>query len=122
MNADKGAADSENKARQDDLIRCSGGGRPPKPGAVRTYQCPGLGTMQFTWNGDAVTGTYSWSGGGKVQGTMQGNTLVGQWSDGVGRGNTKYEFTADRSKFEHYWQNAGTPAWSYAGTCTEMQR
>jgi hypothetical protein len=83
-----------------------------------TYECPCCGTMQFTWNGNAVTGTYSWSGGGKVVGTMQGNTLVGKWSDSNGRGNTRYEFTPDRSGFEHFWQWEGSTVWSNAGICT----
>jgi hypothetical protein len=60
----------------------------------------------------------SLNGGGKVDGTMQGNTLVGKWSDANGRGNTRYEFTPDRSSFEHFWQWEGSTTWSNAGICT----
>jgi hypothetical protein len=100
-----------------------GGDRPPTRTVVSiSYDCPNLGMMHFTWDGDAVTGTYGWSGGGRVQGRMQGRTLVGRWSDTNGRGNTRYEFTPDRSRFEHHWQVEGASSWSNAGTCFVVQR
>lgn len=78
------------------------------------------GRMCLIEAGGRVTGYYNWSGGGVIEGSMQGLTLVGTWKDRVGSGQIRYEFAPDHSAYEHIWKSAGMGQFVTAGRSTKV--
>lgn len=73
------------------------------------------GRMCLTESGGRVTGYYNWSGGGEIEGSLQGRVLAGTWKDKVGKGQIRYEFAADHAGFEHIWKGDGGTTYVTAG-------
>jgi len=73
--------------------------------------------MEFTQNGDQVTGTYTHDNG-KIVGTVSGNTLTGTWSEEPSynppgdAGDFVITFANDKKSFSGNWRyGSGTGNW-----------
>jgi hypothetical protein len=91
----------------------SGEVAPSRPGAwdgtvSGIYDC-GLGKMKISQKGKIVFGTYDWSGGGTICGSMEGNVLTGTFCDKYGSGDIKYTF--DAHGFINNWRFTGESIW-----------
>ncbi len=68
-----------------------------------TYET-GYGNMQLHQNGNKVSGTYkSYTGDGSVEGTLQGNVLIGTWKDSRSSGQIRFVFSEDERAFAGFW-------------------
>jgi hypothetical protein len=75
------------------------------------------GIMEFTQNGDKVTGTYTHDNG-KIEGTVSGNTLTGTWSESPtykppkDAGDFVITLAADEKSFTGNWRyGSGSGKW-----------
>jgi hypothetical protein len=59
------------------------------------------GTMVLVQTGVNVNGTYA--NGGKISGTLSGNTVNGTWSDDTGLGTFSFTLSADGNSFTGNW-------------------
>ena len=68
----------------------------------------GWKTVRLTQNGNSVTGSYTWKGG-KISGTVSGNTLKGTWKQSEDSKSGTFEFTmsSDGKRFDVKWWYAG---------------
>ncbi|MGQ8335787.1 hypothetical protein ACUNWD_04495 [Sunxiuqinia sp. A32] len=69
--------------------------------------------MTINISGSHVTGTYAHLGG-KIDGNLQGNKLVGAWTQTNGKGKFEFVFTSDFSSFKGKWgynNDAPTKKW-----------
>jgi hypothetical protein len=79
------------------------------------------GLMCFQQSGNTVSGKYNWSGGGKIQGTLDGTTLKGTSQDSnLKNGYINYEFAADGSSYRHLWGGKPGPPWQDAGSSAKV--
>ena len=88
--------------------------RPAPPPAPRPDPAPGgvpdtfgpyqtaFGTLTMQRSGNRVTGTYTHKGG-RVEGTLNGNTLIGRWTQTNGEGRLVFRFNSDFSGFSGLW-------------------
>ena len=53
-------------------------------------------------SGNRVTGNYTHKGG-RVEGTLSGNTLTGRWTQTNGEGRLVFRFNSDYSGFTGVW-------------------
>jgi hypothetical protein len=81
-----------------------------------------FGTLKLTTSGSSVSGTYDYLGG-KVTGTVSGNTLTGTWSEQDtyqppnDAGDLQFTFNSDGS-FSGQWRYGSSGDWSaWNGTC-----
>ncbi len=81
--------------------------------------------MEFTQNGDKVTGTYTHDDG-KIEGTVSGNTLTGTWSEAPSynppndAGVFVITFADDEKSFTGNWRyGSGTSEWDGTWTATK---
>ena len=58
--------------------------------------------MVFTWDGNRVTATYDFRDGW-IEGTLNGHTLTGRWTQNNGKGRIKFEFNDDFTAFTGKW-------------------
>ena len=77
----------------------------PVPGAaletLGPYQSD-FGVLTLRRNGSGVTGTYTHKEG-RVEGTLNGNTLTGRWTQSNGEGRLIFRFNTDYSGFSGVW-------------------
>jgi MscS family membrane protein len=64
--------------------------------------------MVMVQSGNSVTGTYEY-GGGTISGTVQGNRLVGTWTEdkGESRGPVEFDMAQDGKTFAGWWDYEG---------------
>ena len=58
--------------------------------------------MVFSWDGNKVTGTYDFQNG-RIEGTLNGHTLTGRWTQNNGKGRFVFEFNKDFTAFTGKW-------------------
>ncbi len=58
--------------------------------------------MALRRSGNQVTGRYNYKDG-RVEGTLNGNTLTGRWTQSNGEGQLVFKFNADYSGFTGVW-------------------
>jgi hypothetical protein len=79
--------------------------------------------MRLSASGSSVTGTYDYQGG-KIGGTVSGNTLKGKWSQQPSyqapddAGDLQFTLSSDASSFTGQWRYGSSGNWSsWNGTC-----
>ncbi len=75
---------------------------PPPRFSIEGIYDTGFNEMTLHLNGNQVTGTYKFKNG-KIEGILQGNTLVGKWRQSNGSGRLEFVFTDDFSSFTGKW-------------------
>ena len=93
---------------------------PPASGSISGEYRARDGRMCFVESGGGVTGYYDWSGGGVIEGSMQGLVLTGTWKDRVGKGQIRYEFAPDHASYEHFWKGDGAAQFVTAGRSVKV--
>ena len=58
--------------------------------------------MVFNWDGNKVTATYDFRNG-RIEGTLNGHTLTGRWTQDNARGRIVFEFNDDFTEFTGKW-------------------
>ena len=58
--------------------------------------------MVFSWNGNKVTATYEFRDG-RIEGTFNGHTLTGRWTQSNAKGRLVFEFNKDFTAFTGKW-------------------
>lgn len=58
--------------------------------------------------GNTVSGTFT---DGKIEGTMDGRVMKGQWSDSTGKGDIEFTFSADGTSFTGKWSKGLGKPW-----------
>lgn len=58
--------------------------------------------MVFTWDGNKVSGTYDFRNG-RVEGTLDGHTLTGRWTQDNAKGRLVFVFNDDFTAFTGKW-------------------
>jgi hypothetical protein len=63
--------------------------------------------MKLTQTGTTVRGTYARDGRtvGSLEGTLEGDTLVYRWREGMSTGSGKFKLSADGKSFTGWWNN-----------------
>jgi len=72
------------------------------------YECE-LGKIRISRKGKTVAGSYDWSGGGTICGSLEGNVLTGTFADKYGSGEIRYTF--DNTGFQNTWRFTGETLW-----------
>jgi hypothetical protein len=74
--------------------------------------------MTLTISGNHVTGSYKHMGG-KIEGTLNGNKLIGTWWQTNGKGRIEFVFNSDFTQFSGKWgYNDAAPTSKWNGTKT----
>jgi hypothetical protein len=77
--------------------------------------------MTLSQNGNKVTGTYKHQNG-RIEGTLDGETLTGWWYQDNGKGKFVFKFKSDYSGFKGKWgYNDAAPGSIWNGTRTSVQ-
>ncbi len=96
-----------------------GGTTPPPPPTGQCTNPPNfagnwtdpvsLGSVALTQTGNRVSGTYTGSGGGRLDGTIVGCVWQGEWinSDNVRRGTFRVELSQNGQAFNGTWETTG---------------
>ena len=79
---------------------------------VSQHQLP----MRLSQTGDHVSGTYDWSGGGVMDGTVSGNILSGTWTQKNGQGSFRLSLSSDGNSFSGTWTAAFGISGPWTGT------
>lgn len=58
--------------------------------------------MTLKQNGNKVTGTYKYNNG-RIEGTLNGRTLTGRWTQSNSKGRFVFNFNSNFSGFSGYW-------------------
>ena len=58
--------------------------------------------MVFSWKGNKVTATYEFRDG-RIEGTLNGHTLTGRWTQSNAKGRLVFEFNKDFTEFTGKW-------------------
>src|ERR1700692_4547565 len=69
--------------------------KPKPPSWAGTWVSQHHLLMRLSQTGDHVSGTYDWSGGGVMDGTVSGNTLTGTWTQKDGQGSFRLSLSSD---------------------------
>lgn len=70
------------------------------------------GSLRLDRNGNRVIGSYSYSSGSKIEGTVRGNKLTFTYTEPEARGEGWFELAADGNAFTGKWRAAGQTEWS----------
>lgn len=74
------------------------------------------GNMELTQSNGNVTGTYDFAQG-SIQGTVQGNKLIGTWIEGEDSGEFEFTLSTDGDSFSGGWRSDPSDDWSlWTGT------
>ena len=71
--------------------------------------------MVFFWDGNRITGTYEFRNG-RIEGTLNGHTLTGRWTQDNAKGRLVFEFNDDFTTFSGKWSyDDAEPAGTWDG-------
>ena len=73
------------------------------------------GRVRLSQTGDDVVGTYSYGGGGTIEGTLVDGRLQYRYQDGSGAGEGWFEMSLDGSELTGMWRADGSEQWGNWG-------
>ena len=98
------------------LVFCVSGCTSKEPW-TGTWESDQWGEMNLTQDGTTVTGVYEWDGG-KIAGTVSGNTLRGTWSEAPtyaplnDAGDFEFTLSDDGKSFTGKWRYGSDGDWN----------